>query len=227
MSPALACLKIVIRETANHTANSLAVGVCLPVRSDPRWITVCIGPASPCSQRFDNTRIPDARGGHPRLRGDAPISWSGAHLGTEKMLLAPVDPERCARTMPFLAHSKSAARHSQVLRGLVGATTIRGCPWRHQRWTRGSDPRSTTGRRTHTDTSKIYVIVNGEHALLDCYEHRTGCTTIGPGKHYGQSDGGSIWINYRTPLTHKPLRNHYAIAGSWRSPLSNWRSDRR
>jgi hypothetical protein len=27
---------------------------------------------------------------------------------------------------------------------------------------------SATGRRTHTDTSSIYVIVNGEHALLDC-----------------------------------------------------------
>src|SRR5271156_849755 len=37
----------------------------------------------------------------------------------------------------------------------------------------------TTGRRTHTDTDSIYVIVNGEHALLDCYERRTGCPTIG------------------------------------------------
>ena len=79
----------------------------------------------------------------------------------------------------------------------------------------GTIVNSTTGRRTHTDTSKIYVIVNGEHALLDCFEHRTGCTTIGPGKYYGQFDGGSIWINYQMPLTHKPLRNHYAIAGSW------------
>lgn len=79
----------------------------------------------------------------------------------------------------------------------------------------GTIVNSTTGRRTHTDTSKIYVIVSGEHALLDCYEHRTGCTTIAPGKYYGQFDGGSIWINYQMPLTHKPLRNHYVIAGSW------------
>lgn len=43
----------------------------------------------------------------------------------------------------------------------------------------------TTGRRTHTDTSTIYVIVNREHALLDCYERRTGCATLGPGKYYG------------------------------------------
>ncbi|MGD0212981.1 MAG: hypothetical protein ABSB87_07100 [Terriglobales bacterium] len=74
---------------------------------------------------------------------------------------------------------------------------------------------ATTGRRTHTDTSTISVIVNGEHALLDCYERRTGCTTIAPGKYYGQLDGGSIWVNYEMPLTHKPVRNHYKIAGSW------------
>jgi hypothetical protein len=79
----------------------------------------------------------------------------------------------------------------------------------------GTIVNSTTGRRTHTDTSKIYVIVNAEHALLDCYEHRTGCTTIAPGKYYGQFDHGSIWINYQMPLTHQPLRNHYVIAGSW------------
>jgi hypothetical protein len=79
----------------------------------------------------------------------------------------------------------------------------------------GAVVNGTTGRRTHTDTSTIYVIVNGEHALLDCYERRTGCTTIGPGKYYAQLDGGSIWVNYQMPLTHKPVRNHYKIAGSW------------
>jgi hypothetical protein len=72
-----------------------------------------------------------------------------------------------------------------------------------------------TGRRTHTDTSSIYVIVNGEHALLDCYERRTGCATIGPGKYYGQKSGDGIWISYRMPITHEPMRNHYKIAGGW------------
>jgi hypothetical protein len=74
---------------------------------------------------------------------------------------------------------------------------------------------ATTGRRTHTDTDTIYVIVNGEHALLDCYERRKGCTTIAPGKYYGELEGGSLWVNYEMPLTHKPLRNHYKVAGSW------------
>jgi hypothetical protein len=72
-----------------------------------------------------------------------------------------------------------------------------------------------TGRQTHTDTATINVIVKGEHAALDCYEHRTGCTTIGPGKYYGEFDGESLWIDYEMPLTHKPVRNHYKIAGSW------------
>jgi len=72
-----------------------------------------------------------------------------------------------------------------------------------------------TGRRTHTDTSTIYVIAKGEHATLDCYEHRIGCTTIGPGKYYGELDGDSIWVDYDMPLTHKHVRNHYKIAGSW------------
>jgi|HubBroStandDraft_6_1064221.scaffolds.fasta_scaffold00625_17 hypothetical protein len=79
----------------------------------------------------------------------------------------------------------------------------------------GTVVNSLTGRRTHTDASTIYVIVNGEHALLDCYERRTGCATIGPGKYTGELDGDSIWVNYEMPITHKPLRNHYKIAGSW------------
>jgi hypothetical protein len=72
-----------------------------------------------------------------------------------------------------------------------------------------------TGRRTHTDTSTIYVIVKGEHAVLDCYERRTGCATISPGKYYGELDGGGIWVNYEVPIIHKQGRNHYKVAGSW------------
>ncbi len=75
--------------------------------------------------------------------------------------------------------------------------------------------KGTTGRRTHTDSSTIYVTVNGEHALLDCYERRKGCGTIGPGKYYGEQDGDGIWINYQMPVTHKPVHDHYKIAGSW------------
>jgi hypothetical protein len=79
----------------------------------------------------------------------------------------------------------------------------------------GAAVNGATGRRTHTDTSTIYVVVNGEHALLDCYERRTGCATIGPGKYYGEQDGDGVWVNYQMPLTHKWVRNHYKVAGSW------------
>jgi len=79
----------------------------------------------------------------------------------------------------------------------------------------GTIVNSTTGRRTHTDASTISIIVNGEHALLDCYERRIGCTTIGPGKYYGEREGNGIWVSFRMPVTHKPVRNHYKIAGSW------------
>jgi hypothetical protein len=79
----------------------------------------------------------------------------------------------------------------------------------------GAVVNDTTGRRTHTDSSTIYVIVNGEHALLDCYERRTGCATIGPGRYYGELEGDGIWVSYQMPLTHKQVRSHYKIAGSW------------
>jgi len=79
----------------------------------------------------------------------------------------------------------------------------------------GAVVNGTTGRRTHTDALTIYVIVNGEHAVLDCYERSTGCTTIAPGKYYGERKGDGIWVSYRMPITHEPVRNHYKLAGSW------------
>ena len=79
----------------------------------------------------------------------------------------------------------------------------------------GAVATSLTGRRTHTDAMTMYAIIKGEHALLDCYEHHSGCATIAPGKYYGEQDGDGIWVDYRMPVTHKPERNHYQIAGSW------------
>jgi hypothetical protein len=79
----------------------------------------------------------------------------------------------------------------------------------------GAIVNSNTGRRTHTDASTIYVIVNGEHALLDCYERRTGCATIGPGKYYAEHEGDGLWVSFQMPITHEQRRSHYRIAGSW------------
>lgn len=71
------------------------------------------------------------------------------------------------------------------------------------------------GKEAHTDNATLTVVINGEHALLDCDEHRAGCTTIGPGKYYGELTGKSVWINAKVPLTHQDVRDHYIIAGSW------------
>lgn len=77
MRPALACLKIVIRETANSSANSLAVSPS--VRSDPRGTT----------SRFDSNRIRDAslwphadtqREGSARRRADK-LEWCTSRNG--------------------------------------------------------------------------------------------------------------------------------------------------
>jgi len=70
-------------------------------------------------------------------------------------------------------------------------------------------------RRTHTDNATLDVIAKGEHAVLDCYEHHKGCTTIAAGKYYAAIYDGSIWISYEMPITHEHKRNHYVIAGSW------------
>jgi hypothetical protein len=79
----------------------------------------------------------------------------------------------------------------------------------------GTVVNAATGRNTHTDSASLNVIINGEHALLDCYERATGCSTIGPGKYYGERKDDGIWVSYQMPITHKPVRNHYKIAGSW------------
>lgn len=76
---------------------------------------------------------------------------------------------------------------------------------------------ATTGRRTRTDATTMAVIVNGEHALLDCFELRKGCVPIGPGKYYAElaTDKKSLWVDHDLPISHIHVRDHYRIAGSW------------
>jgi hypothetical protein len=82
---------------------------------------------------------------------------------------------------------------------------------------------NSTGRKTHTDTATLNVIINGEHVKLDCYEHRRGCMTLAPGKYVGElkieRDEDvtitSVWINSEVPLSHAKIKDHYVVAGSW------------
>jgi hypothetical protein len=92
-------------------------------------------------------------------------------------------------------------------RGVSGGTGVAGAV--------GTIVNETTGRRTHTDNSLLYVTANGEHAILDCYERRKGCTPIGNGKYYAEFDGESIWVDFRMPLIHVYVRNHYVVSGGW------------
>jgi hypothetical protein len=81
----------------------------------------------------------------------------------------------------------------------------------------GAVVNAATGRRTHTDASTMAVIVNGEHALLDCFEHEKGCVPIGPGRYYAElaHDKKSLWVDHDVPISHVHVRDHYVIAGSW------------
>jgi hypothetical protein len=93
------------------------------------------------------------------------------------------------------------------VRGVSGGTGVAGAV--------GTIMNDTTGRRTHTDSSVLYVTTNGERAILDCYERRKGYTPIGNGKYYAEFDGESIWADFRMPLIHVYVRNHYVVAGGW------------
>lgn len=81
----------------------------------------------------------------------------------------------------------------------------------------GAVVNAATGRRTHTDSSTMAVVVNGEHALLDCYERKKGCVPIRPGKYYAELavDKKSLWVDHDVPISHIHARDHYVIAGSW------------
>jgi hypothetical protein len=100
-----------------------------------------------------------------------------------------------------------AMTESLDVRGVSGGTGVAGAV--------GTIINDTTGRRTHTDNSVLYVTTNGERAILDCYERRKGCTPIGNGKYYAEFDGESIWVDFRMPLIHVYVRNHYVVAGGW------------
>jgi len=125
--------------------------------------------------------------------------------------------KRFAITLLFLALAMSAfAKKSkeQVTIEVVSTTnsTVKG------EIQGGGIAVAIRGRKiVHTDAATMKVIINGEHAYMDCYEHHKGCTPIAPGIYNGELEGkkGGIWVEYNMPLTHKLMRQHYIVAGSW------------
>ncbi len=83
------------------------------------------------------------------------------------------------------------------------------------------------GVRTFATATLTTVIINGDHALLKCYENRTGCNILGAGEHDAEmrvkdckgclesSSEPDIWIFYVRPVDHKTFREHWRVVGSW------------
>jgi hypothetical protein len=136
----------------------------------------------------------------------------------DKMLIRATSTANLGNAMKDICHAIKNAILVEVVnsetltesldaRGVSGGSGLAGAV--------GTIVNDTTGRRTHTDNSMLYVIAHGEHALLDCYERRKGCTPMGNGKYYAEFDGESIWMDFRMPLIHVYVRNHYVVSGGW------------
>jgi hypothetical protein len=84
------------------------------------------------------------------------------------------------------------------------------------------------GVRTFATATLTTAIINGDHALLKCYENRSGCNILGAAeydaemrvkeacKHCSESESApDIWIFYVRPVDHKTFREHWRVVGSW------------
>jgi hypothetical protein len=75
---------------------------------------------------------------------------------------------------------------------------------------------SLAGTKTRDVVFGVNAIINGEHAKLTCMENHHGCTAVGPGTYDAAFDGkNTLWIISSQALTHKVIRDHYKLAGSW------------
>lgn len=79
----------------------------------------------------------------------------------------------------------------------------------------------TKGSATKDVVFMLNVIVNGEHARLKCYENHKGCSPLGPGTYKAElekSDNNnrpSLWISMTLPISHKVIRDHWEVVGTW------------
>ena len=71
------------------------------------------------------------------------------------------------------------------------------------------------GEQTDNEVFMVNVIINGEHVRLSCDENHRGCTALGPGTYDGELQNDNVWIRATVPLTHKVVRDHWKIEGSW------------
>jgi hypothetical protein len=84
------------------------------------------------------------------------------------------------------------------------------------------------GTRTFATATLTTAIINGDHALLKCYENHHSCNILGVGEYDAEMEtkgtckgcGESvtepdIWIKYVRPVDHVVFREHWKVVGSW------------
>jgi hypothetical protein len=71
------------------------------------------------------------------------------------------------------------------------------------------------GARTADVVFMVNAVVNQDHARLKCYENHRGCTALGPGEYDAEIDKDNVWIITTMPVTHKEIRDHWKVSGSW------------
>ena len=70
----------------------------------------------------------------------------------------------------------------------------------------------------HRNTDVVFavnVIINGDRARLKCSENHHNCATLGVGIYDGEIKGRDVWISQTEPLTHKILKDHWQVVGSF------------
>jgi hypothetical protein len=73
------------------------------------------------------------------------------------------------------------------------------------------------GSRTTDVVFMVNALISGDHARLKCYENHRGCTALGPGMYDAEIDEkhGDVWISIVVPVSHKIVRDHWRVAGTW------------
>jgi hypothetical protein len=89
---------------------------------------------------------------------------------------------------------------------------------------------TAVGRRVVTDAWTTRAIINGDHALLTCYENHHACSFLGVGTYdaelkihphreeyagYHGDEPPELWIHFIRPVDHVDIREHWKVTGSW------------
>ena len=71
------------------------------------------------------------------------------------------------------------------------------------------------GTKTSDAVFMVNAVVNGDHARLKCDENHHGCSALGPGEYDAEIEKDNVWIITTMPVTHKVIRDHWKVSGSW------------